>query len=401
LKLLIITFYKLKMMLSDKLFLAAMILIPLFITIATGYALRYEKLNVIPVAFVDEDKSDYSKLLLDRLDKKEGFNIKVTTSEQALEMLKGDEIEAIFVLKKGFKEKITSGENKEIIDLVKSPSSFSSDYIGEVVAGEVMRLIANNIAADWVSKQYKNYKKPVTSDLIRDVINYTDSQWDPKPLMTINYEELQGEKEVITDRIGMPAATATSAGIIVVFVMFYILFSSGWLIEERINGTLKRLVSGPDALSYSFGASILALLISGIVQIILFSSLDKLLFGVQLFPGIYTYLVFGAYLLSVIAISLCLSAVLKTPAQLQAGAPVFALLTGFAGGCFWNFVEVPDRMKKISLLTPEGWVLDAINKQLLSPNNISAIITPLAVLIGISLILIPASYIIIRVQVRN
>lgn len=273
------------MMLSDKLFLAAMILIPLFITIATGYALRYEKLNVIPVAFVDEDKSDYSKLLLDRLNEKEGFSIKVETSKQALEMLKGNEIEAIFVLKKGFEEKITSGESKEIIDLVKSPSSFSSDYIGEVVAGEVMRLIANNIAADWVSKQYKNFKKPVTSDLIKEVINYTDSQWTPKPLMTINYEELEGEKAVQTDRVGMPVAAATSAGIIVVFIMFYILFSSGWLIEERINGTLKRLVSGPDALSYSFGASILALAISGIVQIILFSSIDKLLFGVQLFPG--------------------------------------------------------------------------------------------------------------------
>lgn len=105
--------------------------------------------------------------------------------------------------------------------------------------------------------------------------------------------------------------------------------------------------------------------------------------------------------MSVIAISLFLSAVLKTPAQLQAGAPVFALLTGFAGGCFWNFVEVPDRIKKISMLTPEGWVLNAINKQLLSPYDVSAVTTSLFVLMGISLILIPASYCIIKNSIRS
>lgn len=389
------------MMLSDKLFLAAMVIIPLFITIATGYALRYEKLNIIPVAFVDEDNSGYSKTLLDRLNKKEGFTVKVTNSKEALDMLKGNEIEAVFVLKKGFQEKIIAGESKAVIDLVKSPSSFSSEYIGEVVAGEVMRFIANNIAADWVSKQYGKFKKPVTSDDISEIIKYTDSQWEPKPLMTINYEELEGEKAIKTERIGMPAATATSAGIIVVFIMFYILFSSGWLIEERINGTLKRLVSGPNALGYSFGASILALLFSGAIQIVLFSLIDKALFGVQLFPGMYSYIIFGVYLVAVISISLFLSSILQTPAQLQAGAPVFALLTGFAGGCFWNFVEVSERIRKISMLTPQGWVLNAINNLLISPNDISVIILPLSVLLGISLILIPLSYIIIRVQVRS
>lgn len=400
-KLFIITLYKLKMMFNDKLFLAAMIIIPLFITLSTGYALRYEKLNIIPVAFVDDDNSEYSKTLLDRMSKKEGLKVEVTTRKEALNMLKGNEIEAIFVLKKGFQENIEKGESKGIIDLVKSPASFSSDYIGEVAAGEVMRFIANNTALDWVSKQYGKYQKPITGDIKSEIVNYSDSQWEPKPLMTINYEELEGEKVVKTDRIGMPAATATSAGIIVVFIMFYILFSSGWLIEERINGTLKRLVSGPDALGYSFGASILALLFSGAAQILLFSLIDKFLFGVQLFPGRYSYIIFFAYLLAVISISLFLSSILKTPAQLQAGAPVFALLTGFAGGCFWNFVEVSDRMKKISMLTPQGWVLNALNKLIISPNDMNVIFLPLSILLGVSLILIPLSYFLIRFQVRS
>jgi len=400
-KLLIITGYKLKMMLSDRLFFAAMVIIPLLITIASGYALRYEKSNVIPIAIVDEDNSGYSRTLVDRLAEKEGFKIESATGEKALEMLKGSKVEEVFIIKKGFEGKIVNGENQGIIDLIKSPSSFSADFVSEVVAGEVIRFITGNMAADWVVGQYEKNGKPVSDTLADEVISYTDMQWDPKPLMTINYQEMEGGAAKEVQRVYIPAATATSAGIIVVFIMFFVLFSSGWLIEERRNGTLKRLISGPDALIYSFFGNIFALIISGMLQVALFSVIDKLLFDVDIFTGILSYLVFFAYLLSVISISLFLSSILKTPAQLQAGAPVFVLLTGFAGGCFWNFVEVSDRLKVLSKLTPQGWALEGINRLLLYPGSLSVIALPVTVLLGISLILIPLSYIIIEKQVAK
>lgn len=398
-KLLAITFYKLKMMTGDRLFLGAMVLIPLVITVATGYALRYEKLNVIPVAVVDEDKTGYSATLLERLSKKEGLKVYLVEREKGVEMLGGNEAEALFIIKKGFEEKIRLGESEGLIDMAKSPSSFSADFVRELVAGEAMRFIANELAAGWVLKQYEQLEKPVDESFRDEVIKHADSQWEPRPLMTIRYVELEGGKAKELARISMPAATATSAGIIVVFIMFYILFSSGWLIEERINGTLKRLLSGPGALGTFFSANILALMVSGIVQLAVFSIIDRLAFGVDLFPGVLSYAVFAAYLLAVISISLFLSSVLRTPAQLQAGAPALALLTGFAGGCFWNFVDMPERLEQLALLTPQGWALKGINTLLLDPGNVSGVIQPIGVLFAMSLILTPISYIIIKKQV--
>ena len=400
-KLFIITYYKLKMMLSDRLFFAAMVIIPIFITIATGYALRYEKMNVIPVAIVDEDGTNYSRTLIERLQKKEGLRIEPVERIKAMEMLKDNKVESVFIIKEGFEGKISDGDNEGIIETVKSPSSFSTEFISEVVAGEVMRFISGNMAADWVEKEYKRLKKPIGHILRNEVMMDVDSQWEPKPLMTVDYKEMEGDSVIEVKRASLPAATATSAGIIVVFMMFYVLFSSGWLIEERRNGTLKRLVSGPDALGYSFAASVCALAVSGIFQAAVFSLIDKLAFGVDLFPGAWSYVVFGAYLLSVISISLFLSSVLKTPAQLQAGAPVFALLTGFAGGCFWNFVEVAKELRLIAMLTPQGWALEGINRLLLDPGDINSILLPAAVLLSISLVLLPLSYVIIQIQVRN
>ncbi len=99
-----LTFYKLKIMFSDKLFFYLMVIIPVLITLATGYALRYEKLKVIPVGIVDNDKSETSKILLERFSKKEGLKIKYLTKEDGIKEIKNNKIEALFIIKSGLKK---------------------------------------------------------------------------------------------------------------------------------------------------------------------------------------------------------------------------------------------------------------------------------------------------------
>lgn len=400
-KLLVMTWYKLKMMFCDRLFFAVMVILPLFITIAAGYALRYEKLNLIPIAVVDEDASGYSTKLLQRLSVKEGLKVFPVDRGKALLMLEGNKVEQVFIIKTGFEDRIRSGDSKELIDVVASPSSYSSSFTSEIVAGEVMRFITGDLAAEWVLKEYQENGKQVEKGLRDEILRYNEAFWEPKPLMTIEYKELQGKSGLNSvKRITFPAATATSTGVIVAFLMFYILFSSGWLVEERTNGTIKRLAAGPGALFLSYAGSIFALLIAGSIQILMFSYIDKLLFDVELFPGGLSYLVVFIYLLAVISISLFLSSLLRTQAQLQAGAPVLALMTGFAGGCFWNFVEMPERIKILSMFTPQGWVLDGIKSLIINPADIKSILLPIMVLFAASLILMPLSYIIILMRLK-
>ncbi|MCX7749357.1 MAG: ABC transporter permease [Clostridia bacterium] len=396
-KLLNITFYKLKMMLSDRLFFAAMIIIPIFIMFSAGYAIKQEKLDIIPVAAVDEDKSSYSGLFLKRFGAKEGLKIEHTDRAKAAEMLRKSRVEAVVVIKEGFEEKLISGDKSEVIDLIKQPSTLATGYIGEVAAGEVMRLEANNLAADWVVRQYEKLNKPVSEGLYDEVIRYTDAQWEPVPLMTVDYMEMQGDKPVEVHRVTLPAATASSMGILAVFILIFVLFNCGWLIEEKRNGTLKRLVSGYGALGYSFLGNILALLIAGAAQIILFALVSGIFFKIDLFPDKRSYILLMVYLLAAISIGLFLSAVLKTTTQMQAFAPVFALLTGFIGGCFWNFIDVSERLKQLALLTPQGWVLKGLGSLAANTGDIGM---PFVVLTGISAVLLPMSYLLISRSVR-
>lgn len=397
-KLLLISYYKLKLLLKDRMLLAAMVIIPLIIAAASGSALRHEKQNTIPLTISDEDSTDYSKTLISRLLKKEGLKIEITSRENSLKLLENNKAEAAIIIAKGFEEKIRSGTHTGIIEMAKAPSSISTEFIKEVVADEVVRFTSAQTAADWVFAQYKKMGLPVRPDFKEEVIKDVDSHWQPKPLMTVDYKEIGSDNVIEVDKAKVPAASASSAGLLVIFIMFYLLFCSGWLVEEKRNGTLKRLTAGSNALGIYFAGNILALMTAGIAQVILLSAIENCISGVTIFPGIWAYLLLFIYILCVISIGLFLSAILKTPSQLQAVAPLFALFTGFAGGCFFNTVEISEGMRKISLATPEGWVLEGINKLFAGPQDLSSIAVPALILLIISLILLPISYIIIRVN---
>ena len=389
------------MMMGDKLLYSSMILIPLMITVAAGYAFRYEKMDTVPVAIVDEDVTEYSMLLLDRLSGKEGLSLNRTDRETAAAMLEDSKVEQVFIIQKGFEEAIHNGDSDGLIELVSSASSYSSGYTSEVVAGEVIRIVTANMAANNVTEQYAELGIEKESSFRDEVYAYADALWEPEPLMTIDYKELRAGVVEQVSQTSLPAASASSAGLIIAFINFYMLFAGGWLIEERLNGTIKRLGVGNGAIAVSFQASILALFAAGILQIAMFTAVLKIFFGVELFNGLLSWLVLVVYMLAVIAISMFLSSVLRTQAQLQVGAPVLALLTGFVGGCFWNFVDMPQGVQVLSLFTPQGWALRALNRLLIEPDAMSYAVIPLLVLFAISLILLPASYIIINIQLRR
>ncbi len=396
-----VAFYKLKMMLSDKLLFAAMILIPIMIMVTAGFTLKNEKLDTIPIAVVDDDESAYSSLLLERLSKKEGLSMTTTDRKGARVLLEDSEVEQVFIIGKGFGESVKKGESDGLIEVTSSSSSYSAGYTAEVVAGETIRMVTADMASNNVIQLYASLGIEKGSGFRDEVYAFADALWEPEPLMTIDYRELKAGVVGRVSRAVPSTSTAASAGLIVAFIMFYMLFAGGWLIEERLNGTIKRLAVGSGAVAASFFGSILSLFAAGALQIFIFSAVLRLFFDITLFAGALSYLVLFAYLLAVIAISMFLSSVLKTQAQLQAGAPVLALLTGFAGGCFWNFIELPERVEYLSLFTPQGWALKALNSLISDPASLSSTMMPLLALLAISLILLPASYIIINMQFRR
>lgn len=363
-----ILLYKFKVLIKDKMLITLLVFMPLFFTLLVGGVQDYEKQQVIPIAVVDSDQSTYSQLVIERFTKKGGVQVlEIEEVEKARELVKSYQVEAAFIIKQGFQERINQEKIDQTITVLKSPNSLSYVLIQELLASEVIRLAANEAAANWVMTIYEKENLKLTReepDLWSAAWDYTDSLWEPKPLMTMEYQELAGEGQSTVERRTIPVLSSLTLGMILFFLMLLLLFNSSWLIEERNNSTLKRIKMLPGLLQKYFAANLLFLFILGLIQVCFLVLVVKLIFGVAIFTSLYQYVLIICYLLAVIAVGMWLSVLFKTPMQLQSAAPLAALLTSVLGGCFWAFIDPPELIRIFSFFTPQGWVIKGFQDSL-------------------------------------
>lgn len=375
---------RLKIHFSDKLLLLAIIVIPVLLSIISGYAMRKEKLGYVPVFLVDEDSTKSSELLAERLMDKEGLKVKTGSYEEGEEEVRNDDAEAMIVIEKGFEDNLRRGDTHELITMIKSPSTYSSELIKEIVASEVLRIYSTYFAYDWLRDSFSDIDHEEVSERYEKL-------WQPEPVMTIVYEEVQVEPKGDGD-ITIPPFAAASLGLLVLFIMMGLLFGGGWLCEEKMNGTIYRALSVKGALPKLFLGNIAALSITGAFLSVVFIMIQWVLFGTLLIKGLLPVLVMVFYIICVASVSMFLSAVFKTPHQLQASAPVISILTGIMGGCLWNLAGVPKPLLSVALLTPQGWALKALTDLYAVPDSVGSAVRAVAFLGAVSVMFASLSY---------
>jgi len=385
---------RIRAILSDRVFIAAMLVIPLVLAMIMGYAQREEKLDYVAVAVVDEDESGLSKTLVSRISEKEGLKAMPAARDEAFDLLKNERAEVALIIQEGFGKALESGRTREILEFVKSPSTVSGEVVKEIVAAEVLRLRAAELAHDRISRRYREsgIEVGISRQEIRD---YVESLWKPVPPMTIAYEEVEGGL-VAAEDVSIPSYAAASAGVLVLFVMLTLIFGSGWICEERANGTLDRIFSSPGTLFPVFMGNALALFALGLFQAILFAAVQRFVFGVVMLEGFWSWLVMAAYILCAAAVSMLMASLFRTAAQLQAVAPVFSIITGLMGGCLWNYAGIPEQLQPITRLTPQGWALMSITALFASPDRPDYAIPSLTVLLAAALVMLAFSWLLIR-----
>ncbi len=384
---------RLRVLFSDKLFVLAILVIPILLSLISGYAQRKEKLGYVPVFLVDDDKTDSSKLLVERLYEKEGLQVKKGLLQDGQKEIRNNNMEAMIVIEKGFEKNLNNGNINSLITLIKSPSTYSAELIKEFIASEVLRIYSTDFTYNWLSTKFDDINR-------QDVGKRIDEQWQPDPIMTITYEEV--EVNTRGDRtITIPPFAAASLGLLILFVMLGLLFGSGWLCEEKLNGTIQRTMSVKGALLPLFLGNIVALFIMGLFLTAVFIVIQWVFFGVLLINGPLSLLVIVLYILCVASISMFLATVFESPHQLQASAPVLALITGIMGGCLWNLAGVPKPLLSMALLTPQGWTLQALTNLFAAPDQWEYASFTAIMLGGASIMMIFLSYFGLKRAIRK
>lgn len=170
-------------------------LFPVLLAVGAGGLIEKQGSEIgIPIVFVDKDNSTSSKLVVDRMKKQDLLDVSTATQKEAFRRLGQNKVDSVFIIEKGFEEKINLEEREGVIKLVSTPSSLTYRIVRELVASEVTRLTSNAKAANRVIAIYDKRKIDIDKEEIwKDAYRYSDDQWEPEPLMTIQYKQ-EGEK---------------------------------------------------------------------------------------------------------------------------------------------------------------------------------------------------------------
>ncbi|MEH7358828.1 ABC transporter permease [Priestia megaterium] len=341
---------KIKQLLKRPMLIVMVFFLPLIGTvISSSFLAKVQSDSKIPVALVDQDHSNMSKQVMDRLRKTTEIQFLSMNEEQARKQLAKNKIDSIFVFPNGFQQEVAAGNYQGVIDLLTLPSSVATEAVREVVASEVTRLTTNVKAANEVRFLYKVYHIHAGPDLWKEAYHYTDNQWKPKPLMTIDYEA-QGTKKY------KKQGSVQMTGYVPLWGFFTLLLcciTSDWMIKERSH-LFKRMKTMQKGL-YGYIRSVsAAYAVLYVLQALISFALFEWLYGAESY-GVLLYMCI--YVIVCVAFSTWLASESQRVGSYYMISVVMVTGLSIIGGSFFPVGELSATIERISQWLPQHLLL--------------------------------------------
>lgn len=294
----------------------------------------------IPVAVVDLDNSQFSRQVVEQLQKEEILTVLESASDRFQQQVLTNQVDSAVVFPQGFQSAIEEGGYAGAVEIYSSSASLGTAFVKEIVATQVMRLASNQAAAAWVTESFRRFGLAAPPDLNKQAWAYTDGQWEPEPLFSIkamalpDYDEQGGASQEPLLPIALLAASS--------FLMLFILFSSQWLLEDKEEHRLKRLRTGGVTPSAYFFANACAGFAQGCLQLLAIGGV--LLYYFPSLRGNVPQLlgVFGLQVAAWVALTSIIAAGCKARKHGLLAALAVTILTTVAAGplCQWQVKTV-------------------------------------------------------------
>jgi ABC-type multidrug transport system permease subunit len=158
-----------------------------------------------------------------------------------------------------------------------------------------------------------------------------------------------------------------------VMFSFFMVLTVGWIfVSERQQGTLKRLRAAPLTRGQIMLGKLLPCYLLSAGQGIFLLVAGRLLFGMRWGPDDWPLALQAGWLLLVVAstslaamgLALLVAALARTEVQVALYGAVPVLVLALIGGCVLPREMMPEQTQRMSLLTPQGWALDAYRELL-------------------------------------
>lgn len=348
----------------NKTMLPIIFIMPMIQLLVLSFAVDYEIKN-IKLYFVDQDQSQFSRLLYNQFNGSDYFIIKGFSgnTNDAKEAIQEGTCDLALIIEQDFEQKLYRVGNADVqlivnaIDGIKA--GLSSSY-------------ATGIIRDFNKTLIKQYA--IRSNLVLDPdylqIETSYSFWYNPDL---NYKAFM-----------VP-------GILVVLVtMIGAFLSSMNIVREKELGTMEQINVTPIKKHHFIIAKTLPFWIIGMIEFGLGLVLAKIVFNIPMVGSLFTLFTFtGTYLLVVLGMGLLISTITETQQQAMFISWFFLVIFILLGGLFTAVENMPVWAQRITLLNPVSYFIE-VNRMVLLKGAGFADITKHFTVMAIFIIIINA-----------
>lgn len=305
----------------------------------------------VAVAVVDNDDTEFTRGIKNELQCE--F---VKLNEEDINSTIATGVDYIVVIDKGFTDKLIKGEDALIKSYKPEGLSFNSGarlaIVNYINAGKNIAQYCNKDSNKFY-ESLKEYKKGNFSSEIK----------------VFNNEKSSGESEKY------------ALGFLAYSLMLLASISCYIIMEDKKNNTYVRIFSTPISSKSYLLQNIFSFLAIMIIQIIIMFNIVTKSFNGDIGPSFFNmFILFTVFALCAIALNLAICSVSKNAKQASTLSGLINTLLAMLGGVFWPREVMPNILKTAGDFTPTAWLIDAVNKLLLT-SDISSVYKNIGIII--------------------
>ncbi|MBV9495112.1 MAG: ABC transporter permease [Acidobacteria bacterium] len=351
----------------------------------------------VEVAIVDEDHSASSKKLIDALLAEPSLRAQVSPdTPTATALVKKGDLPVAIIIPKGFgTTRITFGGEKPNGPAFRLLTD-SADPIAEQVAnGILQKTIMTSLPELMIGSGVEAFDKwsgglsPQQRATIEKNIAWIQNQPAATTQKATNGGALINieSSDVVGKTKRNPVVALYAAGIGVMFLLFTASNGGGALLEEQESGTLDRILTTRLTLTTLMLGKLVYLWTLGALQLIVMFVWGAVVFHLELGTHIVGFAIMAAATtLATSAFGLFLASLSRTRSQLGAISTLVVLTISALGGSMFPRFLMPQAIQKMGLVLFNSWAIDGFTNVFWRELPLTAIIAPVAVLIGYAIV---------------
>jgi len=337
---------------------------------------------IIPI--VDLDQSNLSTELIAGLENSEVVRPEAYSRTEAEQLLNDGEVAVILIIHSGFEDEVHSGTPAEL-EMIKSPNDPNVLAIEQAIYN-VTGKVGNTVMAAVAAVEAAESVQPFDDETARQA--YFDASLAmAQDMMSepIARSEITTAPEV--PRASFTAFELSSAGQLVTWTLITLLGASEVFVNERIGGTLRRLLSTPSRKATILSGKISGRLSMGLLQMAVLIIVGALVFKVNWGNSpLALAMVVVSFGLAAVALGVMLGAFAKTRSQASNLTVMFSMTMAALGGAWWQLEVTPPLYQKVVQILPSTWAMKGFNEVIVKGSGPMDVLPITLVLLGFAVV---------------